>query len=124
MITVNQFADLKCRKRCILEPFTILLSPYAPHICEEIWQALGHTESISYAAYPVFEEKYTVEANVNYPVSFNGKTRFSLSFPADASPAEIEKAVLADAQTAKWTEGKTVKKVIVVPKRIVNIVIA
>lgn len=124
MITVNQFADLKCRKRCILEPFTILLSPYAPHICEEIWQALGHTESISYAAYPVFEEKYTVEANVNYPVSFNGKTRFSLSFPADAAPAEIEKAVLADGQTAKWTEGKTVKKVIVVPKRIVNIVIA
>ena len=124
MITVNQLTDLKCRKRCIIEPFTVLLSPYAPHICEEIWQALGHTESISHAAYPVFEEKYTVESSLNYPVSFNGKTRFSLSFPAEATPADIEKAVLADPQTAKWTEGKTVKKVIVVPKRIVNIVIA
>ncbi|MDE5559592.1 MAG: class I tRNA ligase family protein, partial [Bacteroidales bacterium] len=124
MITVNQLTDLKCRKRSILEPFTVLLAPYAPHICEEIWQALGHTDSISYAAYPVFEEKYTVETSLNYPVSFNGKTRFSLSFPAEATPADIEKAVLADPQTAKWTEGKTVKKVIVVPKRIVNIVVA
>lgn len=124
MITVNQLTDLKCHKRCIIEPFTILLAPYAPHICEEIWKtALGHGESITYAAYPVFEEKYTVESHISYPVSFNGKTRFSLNFPADATPSDIEKAVLAEEQTAKWTEGKSIKKVIVVPKRIVNIVV-
>ncbi|MCM1041474.1 MAG: leucine--tRNA ligase [Bacteroides sp.] len=122
MIALNELSDLKCRKKAVFEPFTVLLSPFAPHICEEIWKALGHTESISYATLPVYEEKYTVKNSFNYPVSFNGKMRFNMELLLNLTPAEVEKAVLADAQAQKWLEGKTPKKVIVVPGRIVNVV--
>ncbi len=122
MICVNELTDLRCNKRAILEPLTIVLSPFAPHIAEEIWHLLGHADSVVKAAYPEFRAEYLVESSVNYPVSFNGKVRFMLTLSADADAGAIEAAVLADAQTAKYLEGKPVKKVIVVPKKIVNIV--
>ena len=123
MICVNELTDLRCNKRAVLEPLTVVLSPFAPHIAEEIWHLLGHTDSVVQASYPEFRAEYLVESSVNYPVSFNGKVRFTLTFPADADAKTIEAAVLADAQTAKYLEGKPVKKVIVVPKKIVNIVL-
>ena len=123
MIALNELSDLKCRKKAVFEPLAILLSPYAPHIAEEIWKRLGHEESIAYATLPVYEEKYTVENSFSYPVSFNGKMRFNMELALDLSPAEIEKRVLQSEQAAKWLEGKTPKKVIVVPKRIVNVVL-
>lgn len=122
MIALNELSDLKCRKKAIFEPFVILLSPYAPHISEEIWKALGHNESISFARVPEYQEKYTVDSSFNYPVSFNGKMRFNLELPINLTPDQIQEQVLANEQTARWLEGKTPKKVIVVPKRIVNIV--
>lgn len=123
MIALNELSEIKCRKKSVIEAFTILLSPYAPHICEEIWKALGHDESISFAALPAYEEKYTVENSFNYPVSFNGKMRFNMELPLDLPAAEVEKAVLANEQSKKWLEGKTPKKVVVVPGRIVNVVL-
>lgn len=123
MICVNELSDLKCNKREILEPLIILISPYAPHIAEELWRKLGHTESIEYATYPEHNEAYLTEDNFNYPVSFNGKMRFNMELPVTFSPKEVEEAVLAAPQSQKWLEGKTPKKVIVVPKKIVNIVL-
>ena len=123
MICVNELTDLKCNQREILDPLCRLMAPFAPHICEELWQLLGHTESIAYAEFPQYEEKYLVENSCNYAVSFNGKTRFVMSFPLDMSREEIEKQVLASADAQKWLQGQTPKKVIVVPKKIVNIVI-
>ncbi|MCR9249932.1 MAG: leucine--tRNA ligase [bacterium] len=123
MITVNELITLKCNKREILEPLTIILSPFAPHVCEEIWTKLGHTESISYAQYPEFKSEYVVEASHEYPISINGKMRTKMSFALDMPAADIEKQVLASEVVQKWTEGKTPKKVIIVPKRIVNIVV-
>ncbi|MEL6559710.1 MAG: leucine--tRNA ligase [Bacteroidota bacterium] len=123
MITVNELIALKCHKKEILEPLAILLSPFAPHICEEIWQIIGNAESISKASYPQFEQKYVVEASHEYPVSINGKVRTKLSFAIDEDKAEIEKQVLANEMVQKWTEGKTPKKVIIVPKRIINLVV-
>lgn len=123
MITTNQLTELKCRKKDVLEPLCILLSPYAPHICEELWAKLGHHDSITFAKYPIFEEKYTIEDTISYPVSFNGKTRFTIDIPAQMNAQEIENMILNSGQTQKWTEGKTPKKIIVVPKRIVNIVL-
>lgn len=123
MIAVNELTKLNCNKREILEPLVIIISPYAPHIAEELWEKLGHKESISFAKFPDFEAKYLVDDNHTYPISFNGKVRFKREFPADMDRAEIEKQVLADEETQKWLENKTVKKVIVVPKKIVNIVI-
>jgi leucyl-tRNA synthetase len=123
MICTNELNELKCHKREILHPLAVLISPYAPHLAEELWERLGNKESISTAAYPVCNEIYLVENTFNYPVSFNGKTRFQLEFPADMGVADIEKAVLAHADSQKWLEGKTPKKVIIVPKKIVNIVI-
>ncbi len=123
MITVNELITLKCNKREILEPLTIVLSPFAPHICEEIWTKLGHSESISYAQYPEFKSEYVVEASHEYPISINGKMRTKMSFALDMPAADIEKQVLASEVVQKWTEGKTPKKVIIVPKRIVNIVV-
>lgn len=123
MITVNELIAQKCHKKEILEPLAILLSPFAPHICEEIWQIMGHEESISKASYPQFEQKYVVEASHEYPVSINGKVRTKLSFSIDEDKAEIEKQVLANEVVQKWTEGKTPKKVIIVPKRIINLVV-
>jgi len=123
MICVNELSDLKCNKREILEPLVILISPYAPHIAEELWSKLGHTESIEYATYPIHNEAYLTEDNFNYPVSFNGKMRFNIELPVTLSPKEIEEAALKAPEAQKWLEGKTPKKVIVVPKKIVNIVI-
>ena len=122
MICVNELTDLKCNKREILEPLTIVLSPFAPHITEEAWYLLGHGNSVVKAAYPEFRAEYLVESTVNYPVSFNGKMRFTINLPADMDPKTVEQTVLADEQTQKYLEGKPIKKVIVVPKKIVNIV--
>ncbi|MBN2616129.1 MAG: leucine--tRNA ligase [Bacteroidales bacterium] len=123
MICVNELSELKCRKREILEPLAVLLEPYAPHMAEELWSKLGHEGSVSQVNFPEFDEKYLKEDNFEYPVSFNGKVRFKLSMPADAAPAEVEKAALAADEAQRWLEGKSVRKVIVVPKRIVNIVV-
>ncbi len=122
MIAANQLAELKCRKRAILEPLTIALSPFAPHIIEELWQLLGHTDSITEAHWPQHNEDHLVEDSFNYPISFNGKTRLQLVFPATWSKEELEAAVLADPEVQSRLEGNAPKKVIVVPKRIVNIV--
>lgn len=123
MICVNELTDLKCNKRSVLEPLLVLISPYAPHITEELWSLLDHKESISTVAFPLFNEAYLIEDNFNYPISFNGKTRFNLELPATLGAAEIEKIVLENEQSQKYLEGKAPKKVIVVPKKIVNIVI-
>ncbi|MEI8005188.1 MAG: leucine--tRNA ligase [Bacteroidota bacterium] len=123
MICVNELGELKCSKRGILENLLILIAPYAPHLSEELWQQCGHNESITTAAFPVFNEAYLVENSFNYPVSFNGKMRFTMELPADMPSAEIEKAVLAASESAKWLEGKTPKKIIVVNKKIVNVVV-
>ena len=123
MILVNELSQQKCNNEEVLEKVLILASPYAPHICEELWRKLGHTESISFATWPQFKAEYLVEANHSYPVSFNGKMRFKLELPTELSKEEIEKEVLAFEKTAHYLEGKTPKKVIVVPKKIVNIVV-
>ena len=112
-----------CSKRAILEPLVILLSPFAPHIAEELWHQLGHEDSVVYAKYPEYVEEYTADDSVKYPVSFNGKTRFTVDVPASYSPAEVEASVLANDLTAKYVEGMQVAKVIVVPGRIVNVVL-
>ncbi|MDQ7916229.1 leucine--tRNA ligase [Mesonia sp. MT50] len=122
MICVNELAAQKCSSREVLEPLAILVSPYAPHIAEELWSFMGHQESIATAAYPQLEEKFLVESNKTYPVSFNGKMRFTLDLSLDLSKEEIEKAVMADERTQKQLEGRTPKKVIIVPGKIVNIV--
>lgn len=123
MICVNELAALKCNKRAIIEPLIILLAPFAPHMSEEIWEALGHTDSVCDASWPVCNEAYLVESTINYPISFNGKTRFTLELPADADNASIEAVVLSHPSAQKWLEGKNPKKFIIVPKKIVNIVV-
>ena len=123
MICVNELTSLATNKREILKPLLILLSPYAPHIAEELWHAIGEEGSVVTAEWPELNEAYLVEDNFTYPVSFNGKTRFMLSLPATLSPQEVEAAVLSAPEAEKWLEGKTPRKVIVVPKRIVNIVL-
>ena len=122
MIAVNDLTTLKCNKRAILEPLLILLSPYAPHISEELWNKLGNKKSISTADFPVFDAKHLVESAKNYPISFNGKMRFTLELPLDLSKEEIEKTVLEHEKTITQLEGRTPKKVIIVPGKIVNIV--
>ncbi|NDK54471.1 leucine--tRNA ligase [Pontibacter fetidus] len=123
MICVNELTQLKTNKRAILEPLTKVLAPYAPHITEEIWQQLGYSESISYAGFPQWKEEYLVENTFEYPVSVNGKTRHKLSFATDTPREEIEKAVLADEQVIRFFDGKTPKKVIIVPNKIINVVV-
>lgn len=123
MICVNDLGSLKCSKKAILQELVILMSPYTPHIAEELWTLLGkEAGTISYATFPKFNPSYLVEANFEYPISINGKVRANISFPTDALPAEIEAGVLANEIVQKWLEGKAPKKVIVVPKRIVNVV--
>ena len=122
MIAVNDLTTLKCNKRAILEPLLVLLSPYAPHISEELWSKLGNKESISTADFPVFDAKHLVESAKNYPISFNGKMRFTLELSLDLSKEEIEKTVLEHEKTIAQLEGRTPKKVIIVPGKIVNIV--
>ena len=123
MICVNDLGSLKCSKKAILQELVILMSPYTPHIAEELWTILGNEAgTISYATFPKFNPSYLVEANFEYPISINGKVRANISFPTDALPADIEAGVLANEIVQKWLEGKAPKKVIVVPKRIVNVV--
>ena len=122
MIAVNELTAQKCNKRAILEPLLVLISPYAPHIAEELWSTLGHKESISTVAFPVFEQKHLVESTKNYPISFNGKMRFTLELSLDLSKDEIESAVMEHEKTQTQLQGRTPKKVIVVPGKIVNIV--
>ena len=122
MIAVNELTDLKCHNREILESLTILLSPFAPHLAEELWEALGHEESISGATFPTYVEAYTVEDTCEYPVSFNGKMRFKISLSKSLSPKEVEAAALADPNCEKYLAGAPIKKIIVVPGKIINIV--
>lgn len=122
MICVNELTSQKCHFREVLEPLVILIAPYAPHIAEELWQKLGHEDSVAAAAYPVYEEKYLVESSKEYPISFNGKMRFTLELPLDLTKEEIEKRVLGHEKTQHQLEGRNPKKVIVVPGKIVNIV--
>ena len=123
MICVNELLDLKCSKRVVLEDLAIIVSPFAPHIAEELWGLLGHSESVSSASFPDFNESYLVESTYSYPISFNGKMRFKLDLPVDLTKQEVEKEVLSNDQTIKWMQGKDLKKIIVVEKRIVNVVV-
>ena len=122
MICVNELTSQKCTSKAVLEPLAILVSPYAPHIAEELWSRMGNAGSIAEAPFPKFEEKYLVESSKEYPISFNGKMRFKLELPLDMSKEDIEAAVLAHEKTQAQLEGRTPKKVIVVPGKIVNIV--
>jgi leucyl-tRNA synthetase len=123
MICVNELHDLGCRKRAIIEPLCILLSPFAPHIADEIWSKAGHSEAASASEWPQFNEQYLVESTFDYPVSVNGKTRFNCTLDVSLSPSDIEEIIMADERTQRWLEGKSPKKVIIVPKRIINIVV-
>ena len=124
MICVNELSQLKCNKASVLADLIVLLAPFAPHLSEELWEKLGHTTSVCDAQWPVCNEEYLKEDVVKYTVSFNGKARFTLDFPADADNATIEQTVRGHEASQKYLEGKTVKKVIIVPRKIVNLVIA
>ena len=123
MICVNELQSEKCHSKSVLEPLCIIMSPYAPHICEELWLALGHQESITNARFPAYDENYLQESSFEYPVSVNGKVRTKIAFPVDMDKAAIEKQVLNDATVKKWLQDKPPKKIIVVPQRIVNVVV-
>lgn len=123
MICVNELQDLKCNKKAILDPLAILLSPFAPHVCEELGTKMGYQGSISRVAYPEFNEDYLKQDEVKYPISFNGKMRFTLGLPADMPKDQVEATVLTHESAQKWLEGKAPKKVIVVPGKIVNVVV-
>ena len=124
MICVNELTQLKCHSRAVLEPLAVLCAPFMPHLAEELWHsALGHDSTVCDAAWPEWDEKHLVEKDVTYAVSFNGKARYNLTLPADMSAADVEATALAHENSAKWLEGKTVRKVIVVPGKIVNIVV-
>jgi leucyl-tRNA synthetase len=122
MICVNELSQLKCHNRKILQPLAIILSPYAPHIAEELWSKLGHSETISFVDFPVYEEKYLVESEKEYPVSFNGKMRFTIKLPLDLTRDQIEEIIMNDERTIKQLDGKTPNKVIIVPGKIINLV--
>ena len=123
MIAVSELQQQRCRAKSVLEPLVVLITPFAPHIAEELWHTLGHDTTVCDAAWPQYDEKFLVEDEMQLTVSFNGKARFQKKFPADATNADIEAATLADEQSKKYLDGKQVVKVIVVPKRIVNIVV-
>lgn len=123
MICVNELTALKCNKKEILTPLVVVLASFAPHIAEELYHVLGNTGSVCDAAFPEFNEAYLAEASKKYPISFNGKVRFTMELPAEMSPKEVEKAALENDQTAKYLDGKEIKKIIVVPGKIVNIVL-
>ena len=122
MIAVNELTAQKCNSRAILEPLAILISPYAPHIAEELWSKLGHDTSLATVAFPVFEEKYLVESTKEYPISFNVKMRFTLELPLDMSKDDIETVVLANEKTQKQLNGRTPQKILIVPGKIINLV--
>jgi len=123
MVCVNELTAQKCNKRSVLEPLVILMCSYAPHISEELWELLGHTDGVTYQEFPKFEASHLVESSHTYPVSFNGKMRFKMEFPLDMDKAEIEKQILAHEKAVHYLEGKSPKKVIIVPKKIINIVV-
>jgi leucyl-tRNA synthetase len=123
MVATNELGRLKCNKRAILEPLLILMAPYAVHLCEELWEKMGNTESIHHATWPTLEEKWLIEENVTYPIAINGKTRATVDFPADATKAELEAAAPDIADIQRHLEGKTIRKIIVVPGRMINIVV-
>ena len=122
MICVNELNDLKCNKRDILADLVVLISPYAPHLAEELWRQLGNERSVFFASFPEFNPAYLVENTFEYPVSFNGKMRFKLELRVDMPVVEIEKAVINAKESEKWLLGNTPKKIIVVPKKIINVV--
>jgi leucyl-tRNA synthetase len=122
MIAVNELNAQKCNSRAILEPLAVIVAPYAPHIAEELWSKLGYTTSISDVEFPTHNEEYLKESDHTYPIMFNGKRRFELSFPVDATPKEMEDVVMAHEKTQAQLKGRTPKKVIIVPKKIINIV--
>jgi leucyl-tRNA synthetase len=122
MICVNELNDLKCNKRAVLSELAILISSYAPHIAEELWALLGNEDTITYQNFPEFKEEYVKENSFSYPVSFNGKMRFTMELSLDLSKEDIEKAVMAHEKTQAQLQGRTPKKVIVVPGKIINIV--
>ena len=122
MIAVNELQKLKCNKKAILEPLAVLISPYAPHVCEELWSLLGNAESIDFAPFPALNEAYLVEDEIEYPLSFNGKMRFKLSLSAELSKEEIEEIIMKDEKVIQQLDGAKPKKIIVVPKKIINIV--
>jgi leucyl-tRNA synthetase len=123
MVCVNELMDLKCSKRSILEPFLVLLTPYAPHIAEELWRAMGNNSSVLDAAFPKFNPQYLVETSKEYPVSINGKMRTQLVLDLDASQEQVQELVLANPVVQKWMEGKTMKKFIFVKGKMVNVVV-
>ncbi len=123
MICVNDLTALKCNKKAILEPLVQILAPYAPHICEELWNRLGNTTSVTKSEFPTFNESFLVESNIEYPVSFNGKMRFKLNLPATATKDDVQKLVMEHEQAQKWIEGKQLRKFIFVPKKIINVVV-
>ncbi|ENA1806570.1 leucine--tRNA ligase [Flavobacterium psychrophilum] len=122
MICVNELGTQNCHERAILEPLAIILSPYAPHIAEELWSQLGNSESISTVAFPICHEKYLVESDKEYPVSFNGKMKFTINLPLDLTPAQIEEIIMKDERTIKQLDGNTPKKVIIIPGKVINLV--
>jgi leucyl-tRNA synthetase len=123
MICCNELSSLKCNKRSVLEPLVIALSPYAPHIAEELWEKLGYKTSILETTFPAFDNQYLVENSFEYPISINGKVRVKMNFALDMPKEDIEKLVMASEIVLKWTEGKSPKKVIIVPGKIVNVVV-
>jgi leucyl-tRNA synthetase len=123
MICVNELTDLKCNKQKVLEPLNILISSFAPHMAEELWSLMGHTDSIAYVKFPEFNEEFVKEDAFTYPVSFNGKLRFQLTLPVGTGPREAEAAVVAAPESQKWLGGNPPKKVIFVPGKIINVVL-
>jgi leucyl-tRNA synthetase len=123
MIAVNELSDLKCHKKQVLEKILVLLTPYAPHICEELWHRLGHETSILDATYPVADQQWLVESEKQYPVAINGKTRTELNISLDATQQQVEALVLANGTVIKWLDGKSPKKVIYVKNKMINIVV-
>ena len=123
MVCLNELTKLKCTSREVKETLVILLAPFCPHLAEELWHLLGHDTCVCDAPWPAFNEEYLKEDSVKMMVAFNGKARFPLEFPADVTKEDAEKAALADPQSAKWMEGFTVAKVIVVPGKMINVVL-
>ena len=122
MICVNELSSQNCHSRAILEPLAIVISPYAPHIAEELWSLLGHQGSIATVPFPVFDPQHLVESEKEYPVSFNGKMRFTIKLPLDLTKEQIEEIVMQDERTQKQLDGRTPNKVIIVPGKIINLV--
>ena len=123
MVCVNELSDLKCHKKEVLEPLLILLTPYAPHIAEELYYELGNPESVLDAAYPKVESKYLIESEKEYPISINGRMRTTITISLDANQQEVEKIVLDNDIIQKWIEGKSPKKIIFVKNKMVNVVV-